>query len=327
MKTTFFSKIINGPLHDPIVYVRFTRQKNAFIFDLGEFSYLSPKELLSISNVFISHMHIDHFIGFDRLLRHILLKEEPVCFYGPDGIINAIDAKLRGFTWNVVKGYPLKIEVFEAKKERLEHASFYASEGFNIIRRPSILYNFSLYNNDGLYVNTCIFDHDIPVLGFSLEEDFHININKDLLNSMGLTPGPWLNELKKSVRYKQTNKPFQVDGKTFSYEELSKIAIIAKGQKISYITDISPSKENIQNAIKLAANSDILYIEAYFLHEELQRAIERNHLTAKIAGMIGRLANVQNIYFIHISPKYFFNSENVVKEALDEFNKGCLTVE
>ncbi|KJJ83565.1 hypothetical protein OMAG_002574 [Candidatus Omnitrophus magneticus] len=49
--------------------------------------------------------------------------------------------------------------------------------------------------------------------------------------------------------------------------ELKDMAIITPGQKITYITDISPTNNNIEKAVALARDSHVLYIEAVFPKE------------------------------------------------------------
>ena len=164
--------------------------------------------------------------------------------------------------------------------------------------------------------------HQIPCLGFSLKEDFHINIDKAALGRLELLVGPWLTKFKKAIR---ENAPedmeFAISGKKLSMKELKEIAAITKGQKVSYISDSSMDESNIKKIITFVKNSDTLYCEAYFLEEDRERAVERHHLTAKTAGMIAREAGVTNLVAMHFSPKYRECPDAPEKEALMEYNK------
>ena len=169
-------------------------------------------------------------------------------------------------------------------------------------------------------MKTVQLDHQVPCLGFSIEEEFHININKDSLHDIGLSVGPWLSELKTAIR---TNMPeeteYTIEDRVYRLEELRRIAMITKGQKISYVTDVSLTPENISKVIEFVRNSDTLYCEAYFMDKDRDRALQRCHLTAKTTGMIAREAGVRNLVVMHFSPRYRDQNESPGEEALREF--------
>jgi len=43
------------------------------LLDLGDVEALPPRKLLRLADVFVTHAHMDHFAGFDRLLRGALV--------------------------------------------------------------------------------------------------------------------------------------------------------------------------------------------------------------------------------------------------------------
>ncbi|MCG6552252.1 MAG: hypothetical protein L7F77_07990 [Candidatus Magnetominusculus sp. LBB02] len=304
MKSTFFSKLVNNPFQDPVLYVRFRRDKDSAMFDCGDIRSLSMREIQKLSDIFITHMHVDHFIGFDNILRCLLNRAAPLHIYGPKGIIEAVGHKLMGYTWNLIKEYPLRIEVSEIRRDNILRAGFYATEGFSKIDAPATPFNKIIMVKSGLTVEAEVFDHGIEVLGFSLYEETQININKAMLLERGLSPGPWLNELKKAVRSAIKEAQFTIANKIYQLDELRSLTMITKGQKITYITDISPTEENIQKAVALAMNADTLYIEAFFLAQDIERAQRRNHLCTTHTGKIAQSANVRDVTITHISPKY-----------------------
>lgn len=164
-------------------------------------------------------------------------------------------------------------------------------------------------------------------MAYSIEEEFHININKAILTNKGLPVGPWLSDLKKAIREQKSNVSeqkseeitFEINNKIFMLAELMEIATITKGQKISYIMDVAPTDDNIEKIIPFVKDSDILFCEAYFLEKDRDRAEERHHLTAAIAGRIAREANVGSIEIMHFSPKYRHCVDELYDEAMREF--------
>jgi ribonuclease Z len=70
MRPLFHPSLVNGRYGDPTVYVETLFEKSSLLFDLGEIASLSPRKIQRIDQIFVSHAHIDHFVGFDHLLRH-----------------------------------------------------------------------------------------------------------------------------------------------------------------------------------------------------------------------------------------------------------------
>ena len=103
MKPSFHARLINSPFEDPGLYVRVLREGCALMFDLGFTTNLSARDILKTSDIFVSHTHIDHFIGFDNILRICLKKETPLRLYGPKGFIDCIEGKLKSYTWNLIR--------------------------------------------------------------------------------------------------------------------------------------------------------------------------------------------------------------------------------
>lgn len=322
MKPTFIHGLVNSPFEDPSLFVRILRERRALLFDIGNISRLAPGDLQKITDVFVTHTHIDHFIGFDTLLRALLRREKPLRVYGPSNITECIAGKLQGYTWNLIHEYPLRIEVCSVHDDMVRFSSFHAENRFRRTDNGSAVFNGVLLKEPLFTVKAALLNHQVPCLGFTIEEDFHININKDGLNAMELPVGPWLSELKKSIRaHEPGDTECTVAGRKFMLGDLAKTATITRGQKIAYITDVAANDQNIHAIIDLVRDSDTLYCEAYFMEQDRDRAFERFHLTAKMTGTIAREAQAKNLVVMHFSPKYRKGPDGPEAEALGEFNR------
>ncbi|MDI1471054.1 MAG: hypothetical protein QMD43_02605 [Thermodesulfovibrio sp.] len=329
MSRLFHYKVVNNAFGDPCVFVRLLREKRALLFDVGDIRRIPFNEILKVSDIFVTHTHIDHFIGFDQVIRAVLRRTEPLRVYGPENIIDCVYGKLKGYTWNLVSDYPLTIEVFAITEKKIHRAKFSASQRFKIEKLPSLPKQEVILQEPLFKVKALVLSHGIPVIAYCLEEDYHININKVELEKRGFEIGPWLGELKKLIKLHYDYAPFNMlkpknpslklkintPKGQFSIEELFDILKITKGEKLSYVMDVAPKESNIQKIIKFVKDSDILFCEAYFLSKDIERAMERNHLTAALTGKIAKEAEVDDLVILHISPKYIDNPQEVYKEV------------
>ena len=124
MKPLFHCRLLNGPIGDPALYVDILHAGCALLFDLGYISSLTEAKILKLSHVFVTHTHVDHFYGFDRLLRVVLGRDKQIAIYGPPGIASQVAGKLSGYTWNLVKDYPLELRVGEIYQDSIHYYCF-----------------------------------------------------------------------------------------------------------------------------------------------------------------------------------------------------------
>jgi len=335
MAAIFHVRLIQDPFNDPGVFVRLQWEKRAILFDLGDLSPLLPGELLKVTDVFVSHAHMDHFIGFDQLLRVLLGREKALRLFGPPGILGHVEGKLKGFTWNLVDNYPLVLEVHEVHPGEIRSAFFPCRERFerrDLGGRPfdGILLDESLF-----VVKAVHLDHRIPCLAFALEEKVHLNIDKDRLHNLGWPVGPWLGELKRQIREEKPDESLFVarwrrDGelveRAVTLGELkAQVVRMSKGQKIAYVTDILYSEGNRGKVVKLAKDADLFFCEAAYLERDLDKAEERYHLTARQAGSLAREAGSRKLVLFHFSPRYQDEGGELYREAEEAFG-GAVVV-
>ena len=336
MKPSFHPRLINDPFSDPGLFIPFLFERRALLFDLGDLSKLSARDLLKVSHVFVTHTHMDHFIGFDTLLRLLLGRDKQIHLFGPSNFIQKIEAKLSAYTWNLIDNYEnsLSINVTEIRGEKIFMQSFSSRNRFKPAGTPQELpFEGSLLSEQSFSVDAVVLDHKIDCIGLSLKEDFSINIIKEGLRELGLPVGPWLREFKKAI-YERRNpaQTFRVvwqdkdrvtREKYFPLDELKeRIARISPGQKITYIADMIGSPENIAKAVNLALEANHLFIEAPFLDKDRDVAQRKYHLTAREAGLIAARARVKELTPFHFSPRYFRREKELIDEAMTAFQSG-----
>jgi ribonuclease Z len=99
MRPLIHPSLVNGRYGDPTVYVETLFDKRGLLFDIGEIASLSPRKIQRVDQIFVSHAHIDHFVGFDHLLRLLVGREKSVHLYGPSGFAERVHHKLQGYHW------------------------------------------------------------------------------------------------------------------------------------------------------------------------------------------------------------------------------------
>ena len=323
MKPIFHPHLVNKVSGDPALYIDFLFDRRAILFDLGNIFALSPKKILRLTDIFISHTHMDHFYGFDHLLRILLGREKYIRFFGPPGIIENISGKLRGYTWNLVGNYKtnLTFEVMEVYDGHLVRSIFPCKNGFRASQPPEHVPKGEFLLDDlSFYVKSVCLDHCTPCLAFCLKEKKHININKVKLEEMGLPVGPWLKELKEAVRAQKPEDTCIIfPSDRIPLSQLKSILTISEGQKIVYVVDNVYNDDNRGKILALAQGGDYFFCEAAFLEKDRMHAAQRYHLTAHQAGLLAREAGVKKLIAFHFSPRYHGFYHLLVEEALMTF--------
>lgn len=325
--------LVNDPFGDPAVYVEFKFTKRALLFDLGDLRPLNTRKILRLSDVFVSHMHVDHFIGFDQVLRVLLGRDHELRLYGPAGFLAAVEHRLASYTWNLVDRYPsdLRLTVTEViSPVEARSAQFRLQNRFRREAENTRHLTAGIVLDDGtICVRAAVLDHGIPCLAYAVAETAHINVWKNRLRAMNLPVGAWLRALKDAVL---RGEPDETEIRAWWTENgtvkerflplglLKKRALrIVPGQKIAYVVDVAFSQENIQQIIALGRGADTLFIEACFTEADTERAALRRHLTTAQAGYLARLAAVRHIEPFHFSPRYLGEEARLRREVAEAF--------
>ncbi len=334
MNPSFSSYLVNGLFGDPGVYVEIRWSRRALLFDVGHIDGLGPTRLLRAGEIFVSHTHMDHFIGFDTVLRVALGRGKTLRLFGPPGLIDNVHGKLRGYTWNLVDGYPLTIEVQEFHQEAVRLASFHAADAFRLSEQPAQPLRsthptdgFTVLEDPMFTVRAVALNHRIPSFAYSLEERFHINVNKQKLHEAGLRVGAWLTDVKEHIWGGRSDDfrftvPLYDEHRREEREFLlgevkDRFLTISRGQKIAYVVDARYDEDNEAKIVALAKDADLFYCESPYLDCDADKARDRYHLTARQAGLMARKAQVRELVVFHFSPRYTGRGEALEREAMD----------
>ena len=333
MTPHFHPALVNPAFGDPGLYLDFLFARRAILFDLGDLAPLGPRKLLRISHICITHTHIDHFIGFDRLLRIMLGRDKHITLYGPPGILMQVENRLASYSWNLIASYPT---VFTLKVCELwpdgggVAAQFSSQRAFaRESEQPLAVQGGVILDEENLRIRVAFLDHSIPCLAFAFEEKQHVNFQKNRLIELGAPAGPWLSQLKTAVLRGEPDgtllevgdSPEGESRRTFTLGELKeRVLKIVPGQKIAYVTDTAFTTENRRKIVELARGADYLFIEAVFLDIDRQRAADRAHLTARQAGELARAARVERVVPFHFSPRHPGAEEELRRELSEAFH-------
>jgi len=316
--------LVNERYEDPGIFLQVENTGDYILFDIGNIYKLDRSIIKKINKIFITHTHMDHFIGFDYLLRLKLGKQQVVEIFGIYPVSENIYHKLQGYIWNLVEFEPQIIFLVKQYKDGyFYHYKFDIKKKFKkeFIKRTKAKNN-TIYENENYKVNFAVLDHKIPILGYSFVFPDKLKLNKELLKELPLK-GKEIGKLKEFLENpKNCKKRLKIKNKYYSYDFLKeRYTFTQKGIKISYITDVLGSKENIEKIIKLVKDSDYLYCESVFLEKDSEQASKVYHLTTKQTAKIAKLANVKNLVPFHFSRRYGKNTKLIFNE-LSKFLEG-----
>lgn len=324
MRPRFLPSLVNDRFGDPAVFVDFLLERRAVLLDLGDIAALPARSVLRLTDVFVSHAHMDHFVGFDRLLRLLVGRDKRLRLYGPPGFIERVEAKLAAYTWNLAGRFRTDL-VFLVAEVRgdgtASRARFRLKSGF--AREPVAslaLAGGLLVDEPSLSVRYAELDHQTPCLAFAVSEPEHVNIWPNRLDDLGLAVGPWLSVLKAAIfRRLPDDTPIEVRGAGEASLPLGllreKLVSITPGQNIAYVTDAAYSAANRDAIVDLARAADVLFIEAVFPQADAEFAADRAHLTATQAGELARVAGAARVEPFHFSPRYAGQEGRILAEV------------
>lgn len=243
-----------------------------------------------IDHIFISHLHGDHYLGLVGLLSslHLNGRKKPLNLFGPAALIEIIELQLR-YSETVLQ-YPLVFTATNTEKAEV------------------------VVSNDDVSVETIPLDHRISCTGFVFREKKRLRkLIKEEIEHLDV-PVAYYTALKKGADYIAT------DGTVYLNADLTTDSAAPKTYCYCSDTQYNPAY------FAQISNADLLYHEATFLHNMLDRAIETHHTTALQAGEIALKTNAKRLIIGHFSARYKTLDE-LLTEARSVFPATELAVE
>jgi ribonuclease Z len=327
VRTAFHPYLPNGLSGDPALWVDLPDEGQSVLLDLGDVRRISNRKLLRVGRVVVTHTHLDHFNGFDHLLRLLLGRDKELVISGPAGFLANVQGKIEAYTWNLIESYPIRLVAEELDGDVVRSVAYSGPGRMRPEPLPERRFTGPIHAERSFSIHVDVLDHGIPVLGVALHEVERLSVNKDRLTQLGLKPGPWLNDLKMAVRRcRPEDEPIEAllaggGTKSFRCGELSdQVLFRTPGQKIAYLSDLSFTDANREKVVELARGVELMICEAAFLHEDVELARERNHLTSRQAGELARAAGAKRLAPFHLSPRYQGREREMLEEAADAFH-------
>ncbi|MDY0059257.1 MAG: MBL fold metallo-hydrolase [Myxococcota bacterium] len=315
------------------VAVRGTRR--VVLLDCGDLRRVTQGVLRRVSDLLVSHAHLDHFGDFPRLLRARMGPHGGrLRLWGPPPFLAQVRGALGAFSWNLLGDFPFQLEVNEVDREGRRRTHFTARTGGFAEAPPEWVPAPAdtptlLHAEGGIRLHATVLDHGLPCLAFALEESRHVEFDPVALRRLGLAPGPWLGELRRRLRDGETptgRVPEAVTtpaGRVLTPDELAQVVRrIGLGKRVAYAVDLAASDANRQALSRIAQGADLLYLEAAFGEDEAARARTTRHLTAVQAGALARELGVRRLVPIHVSARHHQEIDQILAQAQRAFVGG-----
>lgn len=312
----------SGLFDDPLLYVKIRPSGRALLFDAGKMQHLAKRILKSLDAVFVSHAHMDHFMGVAALTRSMHVASRRVDLYGPAGIIERMHHLLRAFDWNLAEPWWGSWQVHEVNESGMRRCLFSGPKSFEAEwLKNEIPHGDAVYANGYLRVQALILDHKIPVLGFRLEERPGFGLNMEALAGLGLTPGAWIDSMRLALRdgraQAEIDLPRPVAGlgeRPRAGDLYQRIGAPQQPASLVYLTDFGATEENWRVLEKLPQRPTLLVCECAFLREEKEQARRSMHLCTEDFNRLLDLLRPRYAAPMHLSKAFLGRSDELYQE-------------
>jgi ribonuclease Z len=311
-------RLLNGSTGDPVLFIDYPGKDDALLFDAGDNGSLSLSRLADLEAVFITHHHIDHFVGFDRILRANLDCDKTLHIFGPEHTIRKVHDRVTSYEHPFFPFQKIVLDVYEVLAGRLRAGRLECRRHFPEPQVEERSWTGPvLYENADLCVEACLVDHTVPTLAFALVEKTGYHPDPERLAKGALRPGAWVNEALALLRSGAAEDTvLEIQGGRFTLGTLGeRYFTVTRGSRIAYVTDTLWSKTVRPGLLKLAGRARRLYCDSYYAQAQLKQAQTYHHMIAAHAAEFANLARVDELVLMHFAPRYAGRYEALVEEA------------
>ena len=245
---------------------------NNLLIDCGEGTQIQIRrcgvKFSSIENIFISHLHGDHFFGLPGLISTFRLmgRTKMLNIFGPNGIKDVINLILKlGNSW--IDFQINYIELEEKTPQKILENDLFSVSTIPLKHR--------------IYTNGFMFTEKVRRKKLKLDKIKKLNIDESLYNNIAMG--------KDVVLYDGTI----INNKVITYPKEKDIVY-------SYCSDTAYSDK----VIDIVKDSNALYHESTFLEKHNNLAKKTKHSTAAQAAMVAKKANCKQLILGHFSSRY-----------------------
>ncbi|MBB6332955.1 ribonuclease Z [Chryseobacterium sediminis] len=294
---------------DISILIKIPNSGKHYLCDCGEASLLTVKEVQSISAIFISHTHIDHFSNFDGIFRHQIGSGEKVVICGPKNIHQQVESRLKSYTWNLIDEKAIEYEIREIVSE--EEINIYTLRPPHWNLELAKAQNF-LFEDEYVNVDFAILDHKTDSIAYLFKEKDSVSFNE---NISGFRKGKWVSELKTAFENNTADKEIEIEETVYKAGDLFHLLTRNAGYKLGVIMDHAADEGNYKKIRTVFGGADKVYIESFYKDTDQEFAKINYHSFASASGQIMNECQVKEAVPIHFSRRYTESDQAEIETA------------